>query len=112
VLKLTTGGGSEDAADFYNLKKENENLKAQLEALNSKGFDLIKSQIEYFFKEKGFGDLNKALDKLMMDNDELRRMIKELLSKGLSFNGAPAASGGPTYDFGANSSKFRPPVPN
>ena len=47
----------------------------------------------------------------MTDNEELRRMIKELLTKGLSFNGTTGAAG-PTYDFGANSSKFRPPVPN
>jgi hypothetical protein len=79
--------------------------------LNSKGFEFVKTQIEYFFKEKGFGDSSKALEKLMMDNEELRRMIRELIQKGLSFGGAPSA-GGTGYDFGASSSKFRPPMPN
>lgn len=109
-MKLISGGADEPA-DFYQLRKENENLKAQLEALNSKGFDFIKTQIEYFFKEKGFGDSNKALDKLMTDNEELRRMIKELLQKGISLGGTQTG-GGATYDFGAASGKFRPPVPN
>ncbi len=83
VMKLLAGE-AETPAEFYQLKKENEELKAQLEALNSRGFDLIKSQIEYFFKEKGFGDTSKQLEHVMRSNDELQRMVRDLLSKGLS----------------------------
>lgn len=83
MLRLLSGD-TEEPADYYRLKKENETLKAQLEALNSKGFDFIKAQIEYFFKEHGFGDSSKALEKLLSDNEELRRMIRDLLSKGLT----------------------------
>lgn len=100
-------GETEEPADFYKLKKENENLKAQLEALNSKGFEFVKSQIEYFFKEKGFGDSSKALEKLLLDNEELRRMIKELLQNGISMGGT-----GTGMNFVKDTSRFRPPVPN
>ena len=39
--------------DCYELKKENALLKAQLEALNSKGFEFARATIEAFLKELG-----------------------------------------------------------
>lgn len=41
VWKLANGEASQPA-DFYSLRKENEKLKAQMEALNDNGFDFIK----------------------------------------------------------------------
>ena len=40
VLRLLTGDAS-DPSDVYQLRRENESLKAQMEALNAKGFDVI-----------------------------------------------------------------------
>ena len=40
VLRLLTGEAS-DPSDVYSLRRENESLKAQMEALNSKGFEQI-----------------------------------------------------------------------
>jgi len=40
-------------SECYTLKKENEKLQAQLEILNSKGYDIIKHQLDSFFREKG-----------------------------------------------------------
>lgn len=60
VLKLKSGE-TEEPADFYKLKKENQNLKAQLEALNSKGFDFVRTQLESFFKDKGLSDSNTLI---------------------------------------------------
>lgn len=51
VLKLISGE-TEEPADYYKLKKENQNLKTQLKALDEKGFDLVRGQLELFFKDK------------------------------------------------------------
>jgi hypothetical protein len=84
VLKLQAGE-AEDPADFYKLKKENTVLKAQLEALNSKGFDFAKATIEGFLKELGIaGDSGKLFDKLQSGNEELKRMIRELITQGVT----------------------------
>lgn len=74
VLRLKHGDVGE-IADYQALKKENEKLKNQLEILNTKGFDYIKQQIEHFFKQNGFGDSNKQIEKLLVENDEIRRMM-------------------------------------
>ncbi len=51
-MKLLAGE-AEEPANFYKLKKENALLKAQLEALNTKGFEFAKATIEAFLKELG-----------------------------------------------------------
>jgi hypothetical protein len=48
----------------------------------------------------------------MNDNEELRRMIRELLTKGISGPMPATSNTGTKYDFGAGSAKFRPPVPH
>lgn len=111
VLRLKAGD-TEEPADFYKLRKENEILKAQLEVLNTKGFDFAKAQIEQFLKELGLGDSGKFMEKLMSGNEELKRMLRDIQAKGLSAGG-PVTIGGkqssPSYaDFG----RFRPPVPS
>ena len=40
-------------SECYTLKKENEKLQAQMDILNSKGYDIIKHQLDQFFREKG-----------------------------------------------------------
>ena len=83
VLKLQAGE-AEDPSDFYKLKKENTVLKAQMEALNSKGFEFAKTTIEGFLKELGIGgDSGKLFDKLQNGNEELKRMIRELMSQAM-----------------------------
>lgn len=80
VLKLQAGA-AEEPSDFYKLKKENTVLKAQLEALNSKGFEFAKATIDAFLKELGLGgDSGKLFDKLHSGNEELKKMIRDLLS--------------------------------
>jgi len=60
--------------------------------------------------EGGFNNSGKALEKLLSENEDIKRMIRELLSKGFT-TGEGGISMGPKYDFGG-SGKFRPPVPN
>ena len=55
VLRLLTGDAS-DPSDANQLRRENESLKAQMEALNSKGFDVISQQVKQIFKDKKFDD--------------------------------------------------------
>lgn len=48
-------GETSEPADFYRVTKENEKLKAQMEALNDKGFDFIKDRLEILFKDLSGG---------------------------------------------------------
>lgn len=82
-MKLKAGE-EEYPASYYKLKKENDYLKAQLEALKTRGMDLLKDQLEIFFKNNGLLDSSDILKKLTADNNELRRMMQELLAKGLT----------------------------
>jgi hypothetical protein len=41
VLRIQTGDAAADPSDAYALRRENESLKAQMEALNTKGFEVI-----------------------------------------------------------------------
>ncbi len=55
VLRLVSGETS-DPSDTYALRRENESLKAQLEAMNAKGFEMVSVQIKEYFKGKNVGD--------------------------------------------------------
>jgi len=105
-MKLMAGE-DETPATNYKLRKENERLKAALEALNSKGFDFLKAQIEYFFKEHGFMDNSKQIDQLLSDQEQLKKMLRELLTKGFQ-----TTTGGVDSRYGFGEGRFRPPVPN
>ena len=105
-------GETEEPADFYKLKKENQILKAQLDILNTKGFDFAKAQVESFLKELGLGDSGKFMEKIMSGNEELKKMLRDMLAHGFSGSLAgghmPLAQTQNSYgDFG----KFRPPKP-
>ena len=66
----------------------------------------MKVQFETFFKEKGFlGDSNKLFEKILNGNDELARLLKQLLSQGLGTSKSQTG-----FDYGAALGKFRPPV--
>lgn len=108
VMKLLAGE-TEEPADFYKLKKENQNLKAQLEALNTRGLDFAKAQIEAFLKELGLvGESGKLLEKIGKGNEEVIRLIRELMAKGLAVStGGEVKVGNPYEGYG----RFRPPVP-
>jgi hypothetical protein len=56
------------------------------------------------------GDSNKALEKLLTDNEELRRMIRDLLTKGINMPMMGGSTGTGQVDYG-KLSRFRPPVP-
>ena len=86
-------GESAEPADFYKLKKENEQLKAQLEALNKQGFEFVQKQLEMFFKDKGFGD-SKALEKLMSSNEETMKLLQKLMTQGISASSSNPSLGG------------------
>ena len=81
VLKLRAGE-AEEPADFYKIKKENTLLKAQMEALNTKGFEFAKATIEAFLKEMGLsGEAGgKLFEKMQVGNEELKKMIRELMA--------------------------------
>lgn len=78
-----SGETTSDPSDTYALRRENEGLKAQLETMNAKGFELVSVQIKEFFKGKNMGDNSSQLSKLIQDNEELRIMIAKLLEKGI-----------------------------
>jgi hypothetical protein len=84
VMRMQTGEANEPA-DFYKLKKENASLKAQLEALNTKGFEFAKANIDAFLKELGLtgtggGESSKLFDRLNSGNEELKKLIRELIN--------------------------------
>ena len=83
VMKLIAGE-TEEPADFYKLKKENQNLKAQLEALNTKGLEFAKAQIEAFLAKLGLGESGSLLKQITSGNDEVKRMLAELTLKGVT----------------------------
>ena len=76
VMRLKAGEAV-TPGDCYELKKENALLKAQLEALNSKGFEFAKTTIEAFLKELGLtGEADgKLFEKLKEGNEDLKKMI-------------------------------------
>ena len=110
VLKLVAGD-TEEPADFYKLKKENQVLKAQLDVLNTKGFDFAKVQIEAFLKEMGLGDSSKFMEKLMTGNEELKKMLRDLMTRGVSL-GDGALPVGSTLSAFSDLGRFRPPLPS
>jgi hypothetical protein len=66
-------GEAEMPADVYRLKKENEDLKRQMESLNNKGFDFIKGQLEGMIKNisggVGGGSMSQEqFNKIQQDN--------------------------------------------
>jgi hypothetical protein len=50
--------------------------------LNTKGFDFAKGQLDGLFKEMGMGDSSKSMEKLLNGNEELKKLIRDLLSRG------------------------------
>jgi hypothetical protein len=77
--------------------------------LNTKGFDFAKASIEAFLKELGLGDSGKLLERLNSGNEELKKMIRELLTKGIMAPGLDGKTQSINVygDFG----NFRPPIP-
>lgn len=76
VLKLKNGSAeTEQPGDYYKLKKENETLKAALDALNTKGFEVISNKITQVFKNKSMGENSGQIQQLVDDNSQLRGMI-------------------------------------
>ena len=129
VMKLKSGE-AEDPADFYKLKKENTVLKAQLEALNQKGFEHAKSLIDTLMKELGLGagedaGDGKLFNRLQSGNEEVKKLLKELVQNQASMMMTAAANmqsmGGQQASTGAHhpqmmmsfgTGRFRAPVPS
>lgn len=94
MLRIQTGDAGADPSDTYALRRENESLKAQMEALNTKGFEVITQQVRQILGGKQFGDNSQQLSKLIADNEELRIMIAKLFEKGIPTSGMVMPSGG------------------
>jgi hypothetical protein len=80
-MRLKTGE-SEEPGDFYKLKKENATLRTQLEALSTRGHEQAKALIEQFLKELGLtgdGSSGKLMQSLQAQNEDVKRMIRELM---------------------------------
>lgn len=109
-LIIEMKAGSKEVAvpvTMYNLKKENEKLKNQLDILNQKGQEVMKAQLELLFKDKGmFDESNPALQKLCGDSEEMKRLLLEALQKGF------ATSGTSQVPIAYGSGRFVPPVPH
>jgi hypothetical protein len=50
VMRLKSGSTEEQPGDYYQMKKENDTLKAALDAMNTKGFDVISTKLTQIFK--------------------------------------------------------------
>ena len=112
VLKLLAGE-AEEPANFYKLKKENALLKAQLEALNTKGFEFAKATIEAFLQELGLtgGASGKLFELLSKGNEDLKKMIRDLINSQGSIVTNQNMAQPSTVPTGYNG-RFRPPMPN
>lgn len=131
VMKLKSGE-AEEPADFYKLKKENTVLKAQLEALNQKGFEHAKSLIDTLMKELGLGKDGesapgdgKLFDRLQSGNEEVKKMLKELVQnqanlmmsaaanmQNMPSQGGISAASHPQMMMSFGTGRFRPPMPS
>ena len=123
VINLLQGNAHE-AADFYKLKKENEQLKTKLELLQNTGFEQIQRQMQQqmanlggggsFAGTTGGGNLNQdQLNKLMLDNANLQKMVQQLLERGLPQGGVHqnVVAGLDSTRSIINPGQFRPPQP-
>ena len=94
VWKLVNGQAAEPA-DFYSLRQENEKLRAQMDALNEKGFGVLKGHLEVLFKDMatgaGGGLSPEQFAKISGDNDELKARLEQL---GQQLVGAAAGAAG------------------
>ena len=95
VWKLVNGETSEPA-DFYRVTKENEKLKAQMEALNDKGFDFIKDRLEILFKDlsggTGGGFTGEQYKRILTDYAEMQAKLDQI-SKYLQNPNTPVDTG-------------------
>ena len=118
VWKLANGQASEPA-DFYKLRKENEKLKAQMEALNDKGFDFIKGQLEGLLSGvtgAGAGGLTQEqFAQIRTDNEELKALLQGhaagLTLAGPGIGSARGGSGTLTKGSVASQGGFGAPLP-
>ena len=110
AVRLVTGDAVEPA-DFYKLKEDNRRLEAQLEVLNSAG--IVNAQQQY---KRIYGDGDQSRDdgiqgtqltKLLADNEDLRKMVKQLIDTGVNVNRGGTFTPGAQINYG----NLRPPQP-
>ena len=75
-------GETHEPSDFYQLRQENEKLKAQMEALKEGGFNFIKVQIESLFKDftgNQGGMSGEQFDRIRNDYAELKQKLDQMV---------------------------------
>ena len=97
IIKLK-GGDADEEKSMYELLRENQDLKKELDILQTKGYNVIKQQLEAFFREnKGtlfaginFGDINnqgtqdlteeqkKFMSNLKKQQDQMKGLIENI----------------------------------
>lgn len=97
VARLLRGEAAEPA-DLYGLRKENEELQRQVAALNDKGFDRIKGQLENLIRDMqgktgGAGLTPEQFAKMQADNEELKALLR---GAGNAFAATGGSARGPT----------------
>ena len=107
---------ADEPADMYELRNENRILKSQLEVLSEKGKELAKANLDALLKDLGLGESGKFLQQLLLGNEEMKKMLQELLSKGFITSGSfmPAMTGNINTGTGNNFGEFgdfKPPLP-
>lgn len=70
-------GETDDDKSWYDLHEENKNLKKELEILHTKGYKVIKEQLEAFFRDNKdtlFGGMNMTNNTGSMTEEQLKMM--------------------------------------
>jgi len=86
-------------ADFYEIKKENEILKAKIEVHKDKDFEKVRGQMEDAFKEltKEGGNLGGMSEdqfvQIKAGYDEVKQKLNELVAQGINVAKAPEQPG-------------------
>ncbi len=95
VIRLLQGNAYEPA-DFYKLKKDNEQLQKNLDMLQNTGFAEMQRQMQNQmanlggnFNQTGGSGINQdQLTKLLTDNEKLRQMVEQLMTQGITTQGS------------------------
>ena len=75
-------GTAQMPGDNIELRRENEQLKAQLKIIKEQGYHLVESQVEKIIKKMGGSQNRDVLEEIRAENGELRKLLMDLTRPG------------------------------